>query len=175
VLTLPKDFNRRSFLNITGAVFGGAFMGLPASLSFPAHAAAPDGKIEKVIDELYAAYAALNAEKILALLTDDCFFEDPTFHLKASGKTEIRKISESLLQHYFNLKIELENRIVCRNWAITQQRFTGLSKVNASAEGKQISVRGASIFEFEKDKIKRWTDYYDFATFMKQMGAKSNP
>jgi steroid delta-isomerase-like uncharacterized protein len=154
---------------------GAALIGLAAAQTLTGRvvAAAPL-KLEKVVDEFYAAYMALDAGRLLALLADDCFFEDPTFHLKAQGKAEIRKLMEGLLGHYSNIKIELENRIVCGNWVVTQQHFSGLSKSGPGAEGRQISVRGASVFGFEKERIRRWTDYYDFATFARQSGLKSN-
>jgi len=154
---------------------GAALIGFGAApnLTGRAAAAAPL-KLEKVIDEFYAAYMALDGGRLLALLTEDCFFEDPTFHLKAQGKVEISRLMEGLLQHYSNIRIELENRIACGNWVVTQQHFSGLSKSGPTAEGRQISVRGASVFGFEKERIRRWTDYYDFATFARQSGLKSN-
>jgi steroid delta-isomerase-like uncharacterized protein len=176
MLTPPEKFDRRSFVNRSGALLGGALIGftIAPGLTGPLPLAAAPLKLEKIVDEFYAAYMALDAARLVALLTDDCSFEDPTFHLKAQGKPEIRKLMEGLLQHYSNIKIELENRIACGNWVVTQQHFSGLSKSSPSAEGKQISVRGASVFGFEKERIKRWTDYYDFATFARQSGFKSN-
>ncbi|HEX8137288.1 MAG TPA: nuclear transport factor 2 family protein [Pyrinomonadaceae bacterium] len=175
MLTTPEKFSRRFFLNRSGTSLGAALIGLAAAQTLTGRvvAAAPL-KLEKVVDEFYAAYMALDAGRLLALLADDCFFEDPTFHLKAQGKAEIRKLMEGLLGHYSNIKIELENRIVCGNWVVTQQHFSGLSKSGPGAEGRQISVRGASVFGFEKERIRRWTDYYDFATFARQSGLKSN-
>jgi steroid delta-isomerase-like uncharacterized protein len=173
VLITPEKFSRRSFLNTSGTSLGAALIGFAAAPNLTARASAPL-KLEKVVDEFYAAYMALDAGRLLAVLTEDCFFEDPTFHLRAQGKPEIRKIFEALLGHYSNIKIELENRIASGNWVVTQQHFSGLSKSGPTAEGKPISIRGASIFGFEKERIKRWTDYYDFATFARQSGFKSN-
>jgi steroid delta-isomerase-like uncharacterized protein len=38
------------------------------------------------------------------------------------------------------------------------------------ATGKQVEVRGASILEFADGKIRRCSDYWDMATFLKQLG-----
>jgi predicted ester cyclase len=38
------------------------------------------------------------------------------------------------------------------------------------ATGKQVDVRGASILEFAGDRIRRCSDYWDMATFLKQLG-----
>lgn len=174
MLTTPEKFSRRSFLNRSGTSLGAALIGFGAAPHLTSRASAAVTRLEKVIDEFYAAYTALDGGRLLAFLTDDCFFEDPTFHLRAQGKPEIRKLMEGLLRHYSNIKIELENRIACGKWVVTQQHFSGLSKSGPEAEGRSISVRGASIFEFEKERIRRWTDYYDFATFARQSGLKSN-
>jgi ketosteroid isomerase-like protein len=39
-----------------------------------------------------------------------------------------------------------------------------------AATGKQVEVRGASILEFADGKIRRCSDYWDMATFLKQLG-----
>ena len=38
------------------------------------------------------------------------------------------------------------------------------------APGKRAEVRGASVFEFVGDKIRRCSDYWDMATFLKPLG-----
>jgi steroid delta-isomerase-like uncharacterized protein len=38
------------------------------------------------------------------------------------------------------------------------------------ATGKRLEVRGASIFDFAGDKIRRCSDYWDMTTLLKQLG-----
>jgi len=130
---------------------------------------------ERVVEALYAAYAEMNVERLLALLTDDCFFEDPTFHLVARGKPEIRKLVEPLARHFSDVKIEFENRIACQGWVVTQQRLSGFLRPHDGADdaGKNISVRGAAIFSFRNNRISRWVDYYDILTYREQLGLKA--
>jgi steroid delta-isomerase-like uncharacterized protein len=150
---------------------------LIAATAFPPPTGRAAGRSPNdVIEQFYAAYAALNVEKLLALLTDDCFFEDPTFHLVARGKPEISKMAESLPRHYSDVKINVENKILCRDWVITQQSLSGVFKRSADdgGEGRRFSVRGASIFGFAKGKINRWFDYYDYDTYVKQTRSKAS-
>lgn len=79
-------------------------------------------------------------------------------------------MAEKSFQNVSNVKITLENRIVCSNWVVTQQRLSALiiSNTDGTQKSKEFSVRGASIFEIKQGKIKRWTDYYDILTFKKQ-------
>ena len=39
------------------------------------------------------------------------------------------------------------------------------------ATGKHVELRGASIFEFADGKIRRYSDYWDMATFLKQLSS----
>ena len=40
------------------------------------------------------------------------------------------------------------------------------------ATGNRFSVRGASVIELEDGRIRRNSDYYDGATFLRQIGAE---
>ena len=169
MLITVRHFSRRSFLSYSASMLGGIVIntpGLASSFSQPG-ASTSHGKI---INELYAAYEAIDAERLLNLLSDDCIFEDPTFHLSARGKTELRKLLIDMSKHFSNVRMTVENRIICGEWAVTQQTLSGIinHSNDGSGEGKKISVRGATIFGFKSGKINRWSDYYDFATYQKQ-------
>jgi steroid delta-isomerase-like uncharacterized protein len=43
------------------------------------------------------------------------------------------------------------------------------------ATGKRLSVRGSTILELEAGKIRRESDYWDAATFMRQVGLLPSP
>jgi steroid delta-isomerase-like uncharacterized protein len=174
MLITAAKLTRRSFLNRSGNLLGGILVGMTA---FPVSSSgAADSSIDKVMEEYYAAYQALDARRLLALMTEDCFFEDPTFHLSARGKAEIMKMFEPLPRAYSNMKIEVENRVTCHNWVVSQQMISANVKTgkDPDAEVKKFSVRGVTILRFRENRIDRWTDYYDYATFLKQTGFKSN-
>jgi steroid delta-isomerase-like uncharacterized protein len=177
MLWTPQHFTRRNFLRHSRGLLAGAALAplSCAELSGPA-AAEASGATERVVEALYAAYAEMNVEKMLALLTDDCFFEDPTFHLVARGKPEIRKLVEPLAQHFSNVKIDIENRIACQGWVVTQQKLSGFLRPHDGADGagKNISVRGATIFSVRNNRISRWVDYYDILTYRQQLGLKAD-
>lgn len=177
MLFTARQVTRRAFLRRSNGLLAGAVVPpfAYAGLSGSATAGAASTP-ERIVEAFYAAYAELNVEKLLALLTDDCFFEDPTLHLVARGKSEIRKMAEGLPLSYSNVKIEIENRIACQGWLITQQKLSAVFKPHErpDAEARNISVRGATIFGVTKDRINGWFDYYDAETFRKQSGLKTN-
>jgi steroid delta-isomerase-like uncharacterized protein len=175
MLWTPRHFTRRDFLRHSHGLLAGAALAPLSCAEWLAPATDESaGEPEKVVEALYAAYAEMNVERLLALLTDDCFFEDPTFHLVARGKPEIRKLVEPLAQHFSNVKIDIENRIACRGWVVTQQNLSGFLRPHDGADGagKNISVRGATIFSVKSNRISRWVDYYDILTYRKQLGLK---
>lgn len=169
MLLNAQHFTRRYFLSRSGSLLSGVFISAPAFANSLSRSGSTP-QLGKIIDELYAAYEALDQERLLNLLTDDCFFEDPTFHLSARGKPELKKLLADMSKHFSNIRVAIENRIVCRDWVITQQTLSGIinHSTDGSGEGRKISVRGATIFGFKNGKINRWSDYYDFATYQKQ-------
>src|SRR5262245_39919264 len=104
-----NQFSRRAFVKQGGHLMGGMVLGVAGSPL----ATAADKKLEKIIAEFYEAYEKVDIERMMALLADDCYFEDPTFHLSASGKREIKKMAQSLSKNLSNVEIAIENRIVC--------------------------------------------------------------
>ena len=64
--------------------------------------------------------------------------------------------------------------MITKRWAAIEWAMSGTQKGDAPgmpATGKPFSsVRGATILELERNKIRRESDYWDAATFMKQLG-----
>jgi steroid delta-isomerase-like uncharacterized protein len=68
----------------------------------------------------------------------------------------------------------LRNRFATSEWAVIEWVMSGTHKgglPGIRATGKRFSsVRGTTILELEAGKIRRESDYWDAATFMKQVG-----
>lgn len=135
----------------------------------PARAASAGGQaVEgRVVDAFIGAYQALDAKALLALLVDDVYFEDPTFHLQAKNKEEMRPIVESLATNYRAVRVMPFNRILVAPWAVSQQRIAA-TIVKKDGQAREVDVRGVSMFEIRGGKIARWYDYYDVLTFQEQ-------
>ena len=69
---------------------------------------------------------------------------------------------------------ELTNRFVAGQWAVIEWVMSGTHKGDLPgipATGKAFSaVRGSIILELEAGKIRRESDYWDAATFMRPVG-----
>ena len=128
---------------------------------------AEDGEAaERVLDAFLAAYNATDIDRLASLLAEDIHFEDPTFHLVARNREEMRPIYEPL-RSFRQVRIVPFNRIVAAPWVVTQQRVSA-TLARPDGETHEIDVQGASIFETRGGLIRRWFDYYDVLAFREQ-------
>lgn len=89
------------------------------------------------------------------------------------GLAELRAFGEGFFSGFPDVTFELGSSFAngtagAAEW-IMRGRHTG-DLPGMPATGKRIEVRGASVFEFVGDRIRRCSDYWDMATFLKQLG-----
>lgn len=145
------------------------------SFSFLAQAAG-ENKVgtEQLLEDWAKYWSSPNdIERLLSLFTDDCVYEDVTFGAVNHGKEELRTFAKGVFAAFPDFKIKNTASFVAGNWAGIEWVFTGTHKGDLPgmpATNKSVSIRGATILELQEGKIKRNSDYWDLATFMKQTG-----
>jgi steroid delta-isomerase-like uncharacterized protein len=101
-------------------------------------------------------------------------FEDVTFGIVARGKDELRRFVNGAFAAVPDFTYGVTRRFATRQWATIEWVMSGIHKGDfpgIPATGKHFSsVRGTSILELEAGKIRRESDYWDAATFMRQVG-----
>jgi steroid delta-isomerase-like uncharacterized protein len=135
-------------------------------------------ELEPLFDAWATAWSSNDSSKdpkrVLGLFVDDCFFEDVTFGVVARGKEELRSFVERAFAAIPDFKYGLRRRFATSQWAVIEWVMSGTHKGDLPgipATGKRFSsVRGSTILELEAGKIRRESDYWDAATFMKQVG-----
>ena len=158
-------FTRRSAM-----MFGSsAALMAPAAVvaSAPGNAIDSAAEVNRVLDAWLEAYPSVDVPNLVSLMWEDIYFEDPTFHLKASSREEMKPIYAPLETSFKNVRILPFNRIVAPPWGISQQRMAA-TLVREGGESQQIDVQGLSMLEICEGRIKRWYDYYDVLTFREQ-------
>jgi steroid delta-isomerase-like uncharacterized protein len=99
------------------------------------------------------------------------FFEDVTFGLVARGKEELRSFVKRAFAAIRDFKYELRKRVAVGQWAVIEWAMSGTHKSDLPgipAPGKRFSsVRRSTILELEAGKLRRESDYWDAATFMR--------
>jgi steroid delta-isomerase-like uncharacterized protein len=130
--------------------------------------------LEPLFDDWAMAWSSNDPELILALFADDCVFEDVTLGVVARGKEELRSFANGAFAAVPDFKYGLTSRFAASQWAAIEWVMSGTHKGDfpgIPATGKRFSsVRGSTILELEAGKIRRGSDYWDAATFMRQVG-----
>jgi steroid delta-isomerase-like uncharacterized protein len=130
--------------------------------------------LEAVLDTWAAAWSSHDAEKLLPLFTDDCMYEDVTFGVVMHGKDQLRAFAKGAFAAVPDIRFDITTRFASGRWATIEWEMSGTHKGDfpgLPATGKRFSgIRGATIIEIENGRIRRNSDYWDAAAFMKQVG-----
>jgi steroid delta-isomerase-like uncharacterized protein len=108
------------------------------------------------------------------LFTDDCVYEDATMGVVNRGRDELRGFARGIFEAFPDFAIDLTSRFVAGGYAGMEWAMAGTHRGDLPglpATGQRFSLRGATVVELRGDRIKRLTDYWDMATFLKQVGA----
>jgi steroid delta-isomerase-like uncharacterized protein len=129
--------------------------------------------LTKLIEDWALAWSSNTPEKLLSLFTDDCVYEDLPMGVLTHGKAELEQFYHMTRNAFPDFKIELTSHFVAGNRAGAEWIMTGTHKGDLPglpASNKQVSLRVASAFELQDNKLKRCSDYFDMATALKQLG-----
>ena len=148
---------------------------LALTVSGTAAYSADNQALERVLDQWATAWSSNDSERLLPLFADNIVYEDVTFGAVNQGKTALRDFATATFGAFADLKFELKSRMVAADgksgamewvWRGRQTKdFPGLPATN-----KPFEVRGATVVEFNDGKISHNSDYWDLATYMKQVG-----
>jgi len=134
--------------------------------------------LDRLVDEWATAWSSAengDPERVVALFADDCVFEDVTFGVVARGKDELRNFVSGAFAAIPDFTYRVTSRFATRQSAAIEWVMSGTHKGDfpgMPATGKRFStVRGSSILELDAGKIRRQSDYWDAATFMREVGA----
>lgn len=114
------------------------------------------------------------------LLTPDAVHEDLAWASRDQGPAQIKKFMQQMIEAEPDFSWRITNIVdggstVAAEWTWTAT-FTGTTP-SGPVTGYHTTGRGASVVVIENGRIKRFTDYYDFASFFPKTSgnsAKSN-
>jgi steroid delta-isomerase-like uncharacterized protein len=133
----------------------------------------------RLVDELYTAWSLHQPERIDAIFTDDGVYEDVAGGQVRRGTSEIKDMLRANFTFAPDFQVTLQSFVVAGDTATTEWVIegtqTGASQAGSvgklSATGHRFKLRGASILVFRAGRIANVKDYYDMATFLRQLGA----
>src|SRR5215472_977917 len=128
--------------------------------------AVPSGKA--VLEAYVSAWNRHDFAALDKLLTPDAVHEDVAQGVHAQGLAEIKKFMREEIEGEPDIEWHLTTvvdagPVISAEWTWTGT-YTGEGPTG-HVKAQRISGRGASVVVTEKARIKRFTDYYDFASF----------
>jgi steroid delta-isomerase-like uncharacterized protein len=112
-------------------------------------------------------------EAVVRLFTDDCVYEDVPTGAVNAGKDKLREFAQFFFTVSPDFKIELSSEFGTDAWAGGEWTMSGTQQGDMPgmpATKKPFSIRGATILETDAGRIRRCTDYWDMAEFLRQLG-----
>ena len=118
---------------------------------------------EQVVVDFFKAFERKDLEAALNYLTEDCVHDDKPVGIHA-GKEEIRKFFAPQMKAMESFRAELKDTLSIGDMVMNERVDT--IELQGGKKGA-LPVMGA--FEIREGKIAVWRDYYDMASFTKQI------
>jgi limonene-1,2-epoxide hydrolase len=119
---------------------------------------------EKVVSDLFAAWTRLDLDGIMSHFTEDGVWDNVPMG-PAKGHAAIREMTHGFLKDTATFGAKILRTVHLGNVVFNERIDTIVMK-----SGKKADIPVAGMFELtDAGKIKVWRDYFDLATFTKQI------
>ena len=120
---------------------------------------------EKVVNDLFAAWTRLNLDEVMGMFAEDGVWDNVPMS-PAKGKQAIREMTNGFMKDATSFNAKILRSAHDGNVVFNERVDTIVMK-----NGKKAEIPVAGMFEIDNNgKIKVWRDYFDLASFTKQMG-----
>ncbi len=129
---------------------------------------------EKIVHELSAMWNSKDVDRIETLFASDAVHEDITSGMKLHGVSAIRDLFSGTWEAIPDVRVEVKGVIsqgesVAWEWTMTATHTGDFPDLPAT--GRPFSIDGVSVIRIVGGKILSQRDYYDQASFLRQVGA----
>lgn len=177
-----KGSGSRPLLRLGAGVLGcGLLIGCIESQ--PLSSSPSPERARELVEGLYPAWSLHEPERVDDILTEDAKYEDVTGGQIYQGTAEIKQLVHAAFQFAPDFRVRLRSLVNAGDRAMTEWEIEGTQSGPARAgpagelpaTGRTFRLRGASVLIFREGRIVQVTDYYDMATFLRQLGARFEP
>ena len=129
---------------------------------------------ETIVHELAAMWNSKDASRIETLFASDAVHEDITSGVKLSGASAIRELFSDTWRAIPDVHTEVRRVISQGEWVAWEWLMTATQTgdfPNLPATGRCFSIEGVSVIRIRGGKVLSQRDYYDQASFLRQVGA----
>jgi len=133
-------------------------------------------QIRRLVNELYAAWSLHQPERLDQIFADDGVYDDVAGGQIHRGKDEIKQFLRAAYAWAPDFRVTMISLIVGDESAATEWVSEGIQTGpvgDLPASGNSFRLRCGSIMTFRDGKIAKVTDYYDMATFVRQLSGPS--
>jgi len=133
-------------------------------------------EVSHAVDEWAEGWSSHDMERVASVFTDDCIYEDVALGVVNRGKEELKAFGNGFIEGVPDLKVDVTSRFATAEMAAVEWTMSGTHTGDLPgmpATGRSFSLRGASVFRIRADRLMRCNDYWDLATFQKQLGFTS--
>jgi limonene-1,2-epoxide hydrolase len=119
---------------------------------------------EKVVGDLFAAWSHLNLDEVMSHFAEDAVWDNVPMS-PAKGKQAIREMTGGFMKDASSFSVKILKSVHDGNVVFNSRVDTITMK-----SGKTAEVPVAGMFELDDaGKIRLWRDYFDLATFTRQI------
>jgi limonene-1,2-epoxide hydrolase len=120
---------------------------------------------EKVVSDLFAAWTRMDLDGIMNCFADNAVWDNVPMKSPANGRAAIREMTQGFLKDMSGFGVKIIRTVHVGNTVFNERVDTAKMK-----NGKTADIPVAGVFEFnDAGKIAMWRDYFDLATFTKQI------
>jgi steroid delta-isomerase-like uncharacterized protein len=133
----------------------------------------PAAQIRRLVTALYDAWSLHAPERIDTIFTEDGIYEDVAGGQTVHGREAIKQLLRAAYAWAPDFRVTMKSLVVADDSAATEWVSEGIQTGRIGdlpASGNSFCLRGVSILAFRDGKIAKVTDYYDMATFLRQLG-----
>jgi limonene-1,2-epoxide hydrolase len=120
---------------------------------------------EKVVNDLFSAWSRLNLDEIMSHFDESGVWDNVPMNNPAKGKAAVREMTQGFLKDTAAFEVKILKSAQQGNLVFNERVDTIRMK-----NGKSAAIPVAGVFELnDAGKIVSWRDYFDMATFNKQI------
>ena len=125
-----------------------------------------------MVREYFASWKTHDVEKIASFFTDDCVYDNVAREQTYRGKDQLKGWAKASFDAIPDFKLDITSLFASGDLLACEWIMTGTlsgKSPELPATGKGFSVRGSTIVQLKDGKIQRNADYWDLATFLRQV------
>ncbi len=117
---------------------------------------------ERIIRNFVRAWSRLDADELANFFTEDGIYHNMPMQPE-QGREDVRKLIKGFITTWTETEWEIRN-LLCAGDLVIVERID-----RTKAGTRSVNLPCTGVFELEGGRIKRWRDYFDLATYQREL------